>query len=76
MQSNSAIKYVRFEYVVRFVVGSLLNKHTKIVGPFLTYLKGILYYCNHKTYYSVSGNITLSNEERVLQIEIFFLALV
>jgi hypothetical protein len=26
-----------FEYVVRFLVKSLLNKHTKIVGPFLTY---------------------------------------
>jgi hypothetical protein len=63
MQSNSASNYVRFEYFVGFVIGSLLNKHTKIVGPFLTYLKEI-YYCNHKTYYSVSGNITLSKREK------------
>jgi hypothetical protein len=66
-QSNQLVTiFVRFifEYVVRFVVGSLLNKHTKNVGPFLTYLKEIYYCCNHKTYYSVSGNITLSKREK------------
>jgi hypothetical protein len=71
MQSNSASNYVRFEYVVRFVVGSFLNAYKNCwTFPYIS-KRNILYNCNHKTYYSVSRNILYLTKREFLKYKYF-----